>query len=66
MGRAGIEQLAKSTEKAAISKPRGADYGAPSGDSLAKYPDLTALDAAWPTLPDETRKRIMELAKGGK
>jgi hypothetical protein len=65
MDRTGLEYTSNSPTNPAISETGVAQSGAAFGGLLAKYPDLAALVAAWPTLPAETRQRILKLVAKG-
>jgi hypothetical protein len=61
----GVEQIADSSGNQGGAAQSGAKSGALSGDSAHSDPDLAAVVAAWPVLPDEKRKAIVRLATGG-
>jgi hypothetical protein len=64
MDRTGLEISVESPTKGPLLKTGGAESGALLLDLVAKYQDLTALPAAWPTLSDDVRRRIMDLVRG--
>jgi hypothetical protein len=64
MDRTGLKISAKSPTKVPVLKTSRAESGALLNDVLDKFPDLAALITAWPTLPDDVRRQIMELLRG--
>jgi hypothetical protein len=64
----GFEQAPDSAENRGDAVRRDAKSDALSGDSGAIAPDLAAVVAAWPRLPEAVRRHVLALvqeAKGG-
>ena len=59
----GVEQRANSSGNQGVALQGGAKSGALSGDS-APDPDLMAVVAAWPTLPEAVRQKIVGMVLG--
>jgi hypothetical protein len=57
----GVEHTPNSTGKHALRDQSGAKSGAPIAETQPIDPDLTALVAAWPKLPDHIRAAIRAL-----
>ena len=57
----GIEQIPLTPSKTAISKSRGAKYGALNDRIIEKYPELVKLIQAWPKLSDQVKRTIQTL-----
>jgi hypothetical protein len=56
---AGLERTANSSGNTGHSEKGGAESGASCGDSRPIDPDLMAVIAAWPDLPETVRQSIM-------
>jgi len=56
---AGLERTANSSGNTGHSEKGGAESGASSGDSAPIDPNLTAVVAAWPDLPETVRQTIV-------
>jgi branched-subunit amino acid aminotransferase/4-amino-4-deoxychorismate lyase len=61
--RQGLEHTANSSGNHGVALQGGAKSGALSGDSAPIDPDLAAVVAAWPTLPEATRQSIVAAVK---
>ena len=59
----GIEQGANSSGNTGSDVRRDANSDAVCGDSIPIDPDLAAVVAAWPTLPESTRAAVLALVR---
>ena len=59
----GTEHTANSSGNQGIAVQGGAKSGALSGDSAPIDPDLLAVVAAWPTLPQAVRRQVVAMVK---
>ena len=57
----GVEQIVHSTGNQGVAVQGGAKSGALSGDSVPIDPDLAAVVAAWPGLPETVRRQVVAL-----
>jgi hypothetical protein len=69
LGAGGFEPPAKTPANTPDSETGGAKCGASGDDSRQTDPDLARIGAAWPTLPERVKGRIVgliEAAEGGR
>ena len=59
----GVEQIANSSGNQGVALPSGAESGAVGGDSAPIDPDLAAVVAAWPGLPEAVRRKVVALVR---
>ena len=61
----GLEHIANSPGNNDIQPPSAAKSGARGAREGASEPDLQALSAAWPELPDAIKSAILALVRAG-
>jgi hypothetical protein len=59
----GTEHPSDSSGNQGVALQGGAKSGALSGDSAISDPDLLAVVAAWPTLPEAVRQRVVAMVQ---
>jgi hypothetical protein len=62
----GIEPPQDSSENTPFSEIGGTESGTVSAQSAPFPPDLAAVAAAWPNLPDATRQAIVAIIREGR